>query len=359
MNNNWTKSLMPFLVLIICGAIAAVMLSAKSELLSTENVNPIAAVDVMTVQPGKIEVTIRSRGNVAAKRNIELVSEVSGRVIWMAPEFVAGGQVTKGAPLLRIDPIDYEVALSEARAAVASAKFSLAEVQVVLMRAAIEEAEARVKASQDRLRQAEADLSNTNIAAPFDAIVDIQRIDLGQYVQAGSAVMKLLGTAKAEIRLPLLPSDVPFVRYGQRSDGSWPMATLTARFGSIQHQWEARLVRMEQRVDAQTRVFYVVAEVDHPYDEDQHSQPLSIGLFVEAEMPGLPIEYGTRIPRSALYSGDNVYIFDNDSSRKQQLNVLRREGQYVVVGDDPAPGEKIILSRLDMMIGGTPLSVNN
>lgn len=359
MNNIWTKRLMPFLVLIVCGAIAAVMLSAKSELPRRESVTPIAAVDVMTVQPGKIDVIIRSRGNVAAKRNIELASEVSGRVIWMAPEFVSGGQVKKGEPLLRIDPIDYEVALSEARAAVASAKFSLAEVQVVLMRAAIEEAEARVKASQDRLRQAEADLSNTSIAAPFDAIVDVQRIDLGQYVQAGSAVMKLLGIAKAEIRLPLLPSDVPFVRYGQRSDGSWPMATLTARFGSTERQWEARLARLEQRVDEQTRVFYLVAEVDHPYDENLHSQPLSVGLFVEAKMAGLPIEYGTRIPRSALYSGDNVYIFDKDSSRKQRLNVLRREDQNVIVGDDLAPGEKIILSRLDMMIEGTPLSVNN
>jgi multidrug efflux pump subunit AcrA (membrane-fusion protein) len=187
MNQIWTNRLMPFLVLAACGAIAAVMLSATSELPRRESVSPIAAVDVMTVQPGKIEITIRARGNVAAKRNIELVTEVFGRVIWMAPEFVAGGQVKKGLPLLRIDPIDYEVALSEARAAVASAKFSPAEVQVVLMRAAIEEAEARVKASQDRLRQAE-----------------------------------------AEIRLPLLPSDVPFVRYGERSDGSWPIATLTA-----------------------------------------------------------------------------------------------------------------------------------
>jgi hypothetical protein len=63
---------------------------------------------------------------------------------------------------------------------------------------------------------------------------------------------------------------------------------------------------MEQRVDEQTRVFYVVAEVDHPYDEDLHSQPLFLGLFVEAEIAGLPIEYGTPIPRSAFYSGDKV-----------------------------------------------------
>ena len=359
MHNTWTKRLLPFLVLILCIGIAALMMNAKSELPRRESLNTVPAVTVMTVKPGPVNVTIRSRGNVTAKRNIELVSEVSGRVIWMAPEFVAGGRVKEGEPLLRIDPIDYEVALSEARAAVASAKFSLAEVQVVLKRAAIEEAEARVKASQDRLRQAQTDLANTSIAAPFDAVVDIQRIDLGQFVQAGSAVMKLLGTDKAEIRLPLLPSDVPFVRYGQQSDGKWPKATLTARFGAIEHHWEAKLVRLEQRVDEQTRVFYLVAEVDQPYDDKLHSQPLSVGLFVEAKMMGVPISYGTRIPRSALYSGDHVYLFTNETSHKRQLNVLRREDHSVIVGDDLAPGEMVILSRLDMMIDGTPLSVKN
>ena len=128
----------------------------------------------------------------------------------------------------------------------------LAEVQVVVKRAAIDEAEAQVRAAQDRLRQAEADLANTAIAAPFDAVIDSKRVDLGQYVQAGSALMRLLGTSSVEVRLPLLASDVPFVRYGQAPDGSWSQAELSARFGDVTRSWTARLVRLEQRVDEQT-----------------------------------------------------------------------------------------------------------
>ncbi len=140
----------------------------------------------------------------------------------MAPELLEGSAVKQGTPLLRIDPIDYEVALSTARAAVASAELSLAEVQVVVMRAAIGEAEAQLRAARDRLRQAEADLANTEIVAPFDAIIDIKRIDLGQYVQAGSGLMRLLGTGSVEVRLPLLASDIPFVRL--RPVGRWQLA---------------------------------------------------------------------------------------------------------------------------------------
>jgi RND family efflux transporter MFP subunit len=313
----------------------------------------------MTAQPGEVEVTVHSRGTVAASMDIELASEVSGKVTWVAPEFVTGGAVARGATLLRIDPIDYEVARSAAQADLASAKLSLAEVQVVVKRAAIEEAEARVRAAQDRLRQAEADLANTVIVAPFDAVIDTRQVDLGQYVQVGAPLMRLLGTELVEVRLPLLASDVPFTRYGQMADGSWPQATLTARFGDIERSWPARLVRLEQRVDEQTRVFYVVAQVEAPYDASRHPWPLSVGLFVEADIHGSGIPAATRIPRSALHDGDSVYVLEEGAMRKRQVTVLRREQDSVIVGAGLAGGDRVILSRLDIMADGIPVAVAN
>ncbi len=357
MQNKWTRRLLPLLVIAAAAAIALVMIKSRPELPRHDSLPVIPLVDVMTVEPGPVAVTVHSRGIVAARMDIELVTEVSGRVTWVAPEFVEGGSVSQGATLLRIDPIDYEVALSVAQAAVASAKLSLAEVQVVLKRAAIEEAEAQVRAAQDRLRQAQADLANTAIVAPFDAIIDIKRADLGQYVQAGSPLMRLLGTESVEVRLPLLASDVPFIRYGQSADGSWPQATFTARFGDIERSWPARLVRLEQRVDEQTRVFYLVAAVDAPYDESRHPWPLSVGLFVEADIQGVTIPLATVLPRSALHDGDSVYILEQGNMRKRPVTVLRREQGSVIVGAGLASGDQVILSRLDLMVDGMPVAV--
>jgi RND family efflux transporter MFP subunit len=357
MQNKWIRRLLPLLVIATAVAMALVMIKSRPELPRRESVPVIALVDVMTAEPGPVAVTVHSRGTVAARMDIELVTEVSGRVVWVAPEFVEGGAVSQGATLLRIDPIDYEVALSAAHAAVASAKLSLAEVQVVVKRAAIEEAEAQVKAARDRLRQAEADLANTAIVAPFDAIIDIKRADLGQFVQAGSPLMRLLGTASVEVRLPLLASDVPFIRYGRSADGSWPEATLTARFGAIERSWPARLVRLEQRVDEQTRVFYLVAEVDAPYDATRHPWPLSLGLFVEADIRGAAIPLATRLPRAALHDGDSVYILEQGSMRKRAVTVLRREQDSVIVGAGLSSGDQVILTRLDLMVDGMPVAV--
>ncbi|MDG2046229.1 MAG: efflux RND transporter periplasmic adaptor subunit [Halioglobus sp.] len=347
----------PLLVLAVCIAVAFLMVNSRSELPQRDSAVVPPLVDVLTVTPESLAVTILSQGTVRAKHDIELVSEVSGRIIEVAPEFVEGGAVPQGRPLLRIDPIDYEVAVSVAKAGLASAELSLAEVQVVVMRAAIDEAKAQVQASKDRLRQAEVDLQNTVIAAPFDAIIDSKRVDLGQYVQAGTALVRLLSTGSAEIRLPVLPSDVGFLNYGKSADGSWPEALLTAKFGNIDSQWTARLVRLEQRVDEQTRVFYLIAEVDSPYDTSRHPRPLSVGLFVQAEINGKPIPNAVAVPRSALYDGNTVFVVKQGSLQKQQVTVLRRTQDTIIVGHGLSAGDQVVLSRLDIMVEGMPVRV--
>lgn len=343
--------LLPFAVLAIAGLVAYVMVSNRPALPQREGRAVVPVVDVVQVQPGPVAVAIQSRGIVSPRRNIELVSEVSGRVIWVDPGFLQGEEVQEGQLLLRIDPIDYEVALSSAEAALASAELGLAEVKALVKKAAIAEAEASVKAAQDRLRQAQVDLANTQIRAPFNAVIDIKRVDLGQYVQGGAALAKLLSTGIAEVRLPLLASDVPFVAYGQDPEGNWQQLTLTASFGNVKHNWQARLARLERRVDEQTRVFFLVAQVDQPYDTTLHGHILAMGLFVEANFAGAPIENAVRLPRSALHRSSFVYLLREGRLQRQTVSLLRKEGDSVIVGGLNA-GDPVVLTRLDLMVDG-------
>lgn len=350
--------LLPLVVLAIAGATALIMLGSRPELPRKEQKAAVPIVASQVVEPGPVAVTIRSRGVVSPQWNIDLVSEVSGRVVWVDPGFVQGGEVRQGQPLLRIDPLDYEVAVSDARAAVASAELSLAEVQVVVKKAAIAEAQARLEAARDRLRRAENDLDNTEIRAPFDAVVDLKQVDLGQYVQMGAPVTKLLSTGMAEIRLPILAADVPFLRYGQDEQGNWQQVTLSATFGNTGYSWRARLARLERRVDAETRVFFLVAEVDHPYDLEIQSRALAMGLFVEASFSGKSIENAVRLPRSVLHNSSHVYVVTQGQIFRQSVQLLRREGDSVIVGG-LASGQRVLLSRLDLMVDGMAVTLED
>lgn len=355
MPNLVKNLLLPLVVIGMAAALAFVMVASREQLPKREQAAVAPFVETMTVRRGLETVRVQSRGVVSPRRSLDLVSEVSGRVVWVDPGFLRGEEIAGGQLLLKIDPVDYEVAVSDAQAAVASAELSLAEVEVVVRRAAIDEAEARLRAARDRLRQARQNLANTEIRAPFDAVVDLKQVDLGQYVLTGSALTRLLSTEVAEVRLPILASDLPFVRYGQSERGDWPEVTLTASFGNTRYTWRARLARLEQRVDAQTRVFYLVAEVDRPYDRSLHDHILALGLFVEADFEGVAIPDAVRLPRSALHGGNVVYVVEDGRLLRREVTLYRREGDSVIVGEGLTDGARVVLSRLGLMVDGMPV----
>lgn len=347
---------LPLAVVSISILMAMAMINSRAELPHRESATEVPLVDVMTIEPTNLTIKIRSQGTVKAKQEIDLVSEVSGRVIAVAAEFVAGGQIAANTVLLQIDPIDYEVAIAEAQAALAAAQLRLSEVKVVLMRAAIDEAEAAVKAAKARLRQARADLDNTTITAPFDAIIDSKNVDLGQFVTTGLPMMRLLSTDIAEIRLPILASDIPFIRSTQSSDGHWPKVVFTALRGNTPLHWQGHIARLEQRIDKQTRVSHLVAEVKQPYNHDLHEHPFSVGMFVDAAIEGIEVASAIRIPRSTLHSGNLVYLVENGLLARRKVEILRREQNSLIIQSGLERGDVLVLSRLNLMVEGTAVA---
>jgi len=104
--------LAPVLVLSLAAIIAWAMVNSRADLPRREQVTVAPSVDSVSVTPGAVPTTIRSRGTVAAKHVIELVSKVSGRVKWVDPGFLQGEQVKEGQTLLRIDLNHFTIAWS-------------------------------------------------------------------------------------------------------------------------------------------------------------------------------------------------------------------------------------------------------
>ena len=84
-------------------------------------------VDVVTLRPGEQQVTVTAYGEVEASQRIAVSAQVSGRVTYLSPQFVPGQRVQQGEVLLEIDPSDYQVALDNALANLASAEAALAQ----------------------------------------------------------------------------------------------------------------------------------------------------------------------------------------------------------------------------------------
>jgi RND family efflux transporter MFP subunit len=333
-------------------------------------------VRVQKIAPRTVTLRVATYGTVVPRTESELVPEVSGRVLEVSPSLVSGGFFSLGDVLLRIDPLDAEVALERGRASLARAESDMADArkdhgrQRDLARsqatsdAQRDDAENRLRVTQATLREARAELSRaerdverTEVIAPYDGRVRSERVDVGQFVNRGSAIATIYAVDFAEVRLPIHDAELAYLDlpllYNDAGLRAGLPVILRARFAGAVHEWQGEVVRTEGELDPRTRMVTVVARVKDPYARMNGRPPLSVGLFVEAEILGAEFEDVVVLPRSALRGGDRVFVVDaQDRLRFREVDVLRLSRDEVYVKAGLERGERVCVSLLEGAVDG-------
>ena len=357
------------LVLAVGVGVAALIVATGPATVKQPSRPDIPVVQATPVQPRWVQMTVRAHGEVMPKTESNLVAEVAGRVVSVAPAMVSGGFFAEGDVLVEIESVDYRVALEQARARLASRRSDLdtaerefdrleelAETQFVsesVRDAASNQlavASAALRSAQASLERAERDLARTQITAPYDGRVRTERLDVGQFVNRGETIAALYSIDYAEVRLPIRDVDLAFLPLSlanRPSDEPPPKARLRAEFAGAEHFWVADVVRTEGELDPLTRMVNVVAQVPKPYEPAGASPPLTVGLFVEAEIFGNWVEDVFIVPRTALQEGGRVYVVADDGRLSfRDVAVLRRTGETLYLQGELASSEVICLSPL-------------
>jgi RND family efflux transporter MFP subunit len=342
-------------------------------------------VRAVRVAPQPVRYEVSAQGTVVPRTQSDLVPQVSGEVVWVSPALVSGGFFAAGEPLVRIDRGDYEAALERARAAVARAESEFARARTerqrqgelaersVASQARIDDAEnafavaeAELRQARAELEQAQRDLERTELRAPFEGRVREKSVDVGQFVNRGSPIAKLYAVDYAEVRLPVPDRELSYLdldlrpRSGSDGDGAatGPEVRLHAEFAGRQQTWSGQVVRTEGEIDPRSRMVNVVARVEQPYGADP---PLAVGLFVSAEIVGRRVEDAYVLPRSALREDEQgrrvLVVDDSDQLRFRRVEVLRAERDQVVIGAGLAPGERVVVSPLGVVVDGMQVRV--
>ena len=120
---------LPFIVVVAGFGIAALLIATGPELQSKPSAAVAPLVRVMTVIPKTLRLSTFTHGTVEPRTESDLIPEVSGRVEQISPALVSGGFFNKGDVLLNIEPLDYDVALKQARAGLARAESDLSNAR--------------------------------------------------------------------------------------------------------------------------------------------------------------------------------------------------------------------------------------
>ena len=369
------RRLIPLLVL-FAGVLVGVVIIVTGPTLEPQSAPAeIPVVKTLAATLQAVRLSVAAHGTVVPKSESDLVAEVSGRVVHVSDALVSGGFFAEGDVLVEVERIDYEVAHAQAKAQLAAARSdvigarrayarydSLADARsgsqaekddalnrLLVAQAAFEEATAR------RTR-AERDLERTRLTAPYDGRVRTERVDAGQFVNRGEAIATLYSTDYAEVRLPVLDRDLahlPLTLARPPEDDQAPVAVvLKAEFAGREHTWRAEVVRTEGELDGRTRMVNVIAQVAAPYDPP-NGTPLTVGMFVEAEILGREVADVVVLPRTALQASDQVYVVgDDDRLEFRDVTILRATGETVYVQTGIAVGELVCTSRLEAAVEG-------
>ena len=127
---SWKRqALVAGLILAACVVAAVVLIKSRKPAQPEEALAPPPLVSVVTAEPESLVIPVEVQATVRATGETEIAPEVSGRVTWMASNFVPGGVLQPSQPLLRVDARDYELLLDQARARVAQAQRAMSQVE--------------------------------------------------------------------------------------------------------------------------------------------------------------------------------------------------------------------------------------
>ena len=119
------KILLPIVIVALGAVVALAMIRSRREPERRDVETPAPAVRVQRVALEDVQLVVRSQGTVSPRTESALVTEVAGRVTWVAESFASGGFFEEDDVLLRIDTQDYRQAVVQARAAVTQAELRL------------------------------------------------------------------------------------------------------------------------------------------------------------------------------------------------------------------------------------------
>ncbi|MEM8631365.1 MAG: efflux RND transporter periplasmic adaptor subunit [Pseudomonadota bacterium] len=305
---------------------------------------------------------------------VDLVARVSGFV--QDVPVSDGARVEAGDLLYRIEPDAYEAALDARNAdlARAEANLQLAGIELarkteLLARGAAPEsevdiaranelvAEAEVKAANAAIRNAELDLSYTDVVAPFEGRIGRVNASVGELVGPSTeALATIIREAPIYVRFSI--SERGLVDVAQEYDttaADLPSAPVSPDvFVTLSNGTDldetGKIVFIDNAVDTATGTISLLAEFAN---EDAL---LTDGAFVSVRIEALEPTQQTLIPQAALQRdqrGDFVLIVTSDSLVEQRYVTLGDQvGTAVIVLDGIRPGESVIVEGLQRVRPG-------
>ncbi len=317
-----------FVVLLGLAKFASVR-SAMAE--GAKHAPPPASVSTVVVQQQTWDPVLSAVGSLKAVNGVTVSTDMGGIVSEIA--FKSGADVKKGDLLVRLDTQQEEAQLQSALAKLDLARADIVRKRDLIAKKAIapsdlDTAESMLHQTEAAVTESKAIIARKRITAPFDGSLGIRMVDIGQYINMGTAFVALQS---------LDPIHVQFSIPQQRLDAIAVGGKLRIRATGLSDDlFEGEITAVDSHLDEATRNLMVEGTLPNP------DHKLRAGMFASVEVLLPSRENVLAIPSSAVNFqpyGNSVFVVVPaiDSEGKPMLG----QDHKPILGADGKPGKVV------------------
>ncbi len=308
-----------------------------------------APVEAAPVRIGTAERQIVAVGSLRSNESVIIRPEVAGRIVEL--NIAEGQRVRRGQVLVRLDSSLERAELAQAEAGLALSRANNARAEELQrtgagMQRNVDEARSRLRVDEAIVIHRRARLDKLTLEAPFDGVLGLRRVSVGEFVQTGAEIVNLemVDPLKVDFRVPEL--FLSAVATGQRV-----AINVDAYPGRA---FEGEVIAIDPAVDPGGRSVVIRARIPNPDDA------LRPGLFARVALTLASRENALFVPDSAIVPfGDQHFVFKVVEGRAVQTRVRlgeRRRGQVEIV-EGLAPGDVVVTAGQIRVRDGVPVRV--
>jgi len=293
---------------------------------------------------------VRSVGTVKVPRSVKIYPQVSAIVTEVL--FKAGDKVVKDQPLVRLDEADQRVALDLANVALKDARSALDRAQKLsasrnIAVSALEDAQSVERKAQIAVLGAQIALDRRTITAPFDGVVGLSDLAVGDFVTSSTVV-----TTLDDVSSLLVSFLVPERYAGRVAEGQAVTATAASKPDSA---IAGKVTSIDTRIDPTARTLRVEASLDAAEASAVGVKP---GMSV---VVSLGFEGEKRMAVSALSiqwdrTGSYIWTVVDDVAKRVPVTVLERQSGRVLVSGDLKEGDRVVVEGLQRLRDGSKVA---
>lgn len=295
--------------------------------------------ETYVVAPAAVRDTVRTVGTLAANESVNIVSELSRRLV--AVHVTEGTDVEAGALLFKLDDADLRAQLKELEVRLRLANRTaerqrnlLAYDKKALSQQAYDQAQAELQTVEAQIAALRVTIAKTEIRAPFRARVGLRRVSEGAWITPDTLMTTLQDTSRIKIDF-----SVP-----ERYAGAVAMGQLvTFEVAGGRDRVEAKVIAIEPAIDAPTRSLMVRAASDNP------SGTLLPGAFASVEVPISQRGEGILVPAQSIIpsaTGHAVYVLRDGRAALREVEIGLRTREAVEIRRGLATGDVVLTSNL-------------